>query len=117
VTKTVEAHQDWSLRKRSAFDGNTTRRKRLVSVWNSEQRRRIHAGSQRFVHRREARRQRETGGFADVAELRQWLQNVVPKAVLPNYWAHCLLIQHKLLARRVAESGLTGAQWRPECPC
>jgi hypothetical protein len=61
VAEAAESHRYRSLSKRFAFDGNTTRRKRLVSVWNSEQYRRVHAGSQMFVHRREAGRRRKSG--------------------------------------------------------
>ncbi len=60
-TAATESHRDWSLPKRFAFNWNTTRRKRVVSAGKSRASRRGHAGSQMFVHRREARRRHVTG--------------------------------------------------------
>ncbi|WP_407156080.1 hypothetical protein [Bradyrhizobium sp. STM 3557] len=116
VTEAAESRRDGSLAKRLAFDGYTTRRKRLVFVSKSQQCRRVHAGSQMFVHRREMRRTRNSGDLRMLRSGDNRLQNIVWSAVLPNYWANCLLIQQRLLALRVAESGLTGAQWPTECP-
>jgi hypothetical protein len=117
VTEAAESHRPWSLPKRFAFDGNTTRRKRLVSVWDSEQCRRVHAGSQMFVHRREARRRRNSGDLRMLRTGDKGYKTTVPDAVLPNYWANCLLIEQRLLALCIAEGRLRGAQWQPECPC
>jgi hypothetical protein len=117
TTEAAESHRDWSLPKRFAFIGNTTRRRRLVSVKSNEQCRRVHAGSQMFVHRREVRRRQKTGDLRMLRSGDNGLQTTVPDAFLPNYWANCLLIRHRLLALWIAEVRLPGAQWLPECPC
>lgn len=75
------------------------------------------AGSRIFVQRRAARWTRSTVDLRMLRSGDNGLQTVVADAVLPNYWANCLLIQQQLLVVCVAEDGRAGAQWRPECPC
>jgi hypothetical protein len=117
ATEADRSRRHWSLPKRFAFDGNTTRRKRLVSVRNSEQCRRVHAGSQMFVHRREVLQRLKSGDLRMLRSGDNGYKTSVSDAVLPNYWANCLLIPQRMLAQWIAEVRLRGAQWQPECPC
>jgi hypothetical protein len=120
VCGSAEAFESSSCRvlpDRFAFDRNSMRRRHQVlprafaaiGMWI--------AGSRMFVQRRESRRKRNTGYLRMLRSGDNGLQTTVEAAVLPNYWANCLLIQQRLLALCVAEDGRAGAQWRPECPC
>ena len=102
---------------RFAFDRNSARRRRRVLPRAFTRAGMSIAGSRMFVQRRETRRMRDTGDLRMLRSGDNGLQTTVRAAVLPNYWANCLLIEQQLLALCVAEDGRAGAQWRPECPC
>jgi hypothetical protein len=112
MTKVVESHRYRSLHKQFAHKPKSApRSRRAFAAYDGALSGRGDVGSRMFVQRRDPRSWRSSVALRMLRSGDNRLQIVVLDALLPNYWAKCLLMQQRLLVLGVAEVRSVGAQW------